>query len=825
MEAKERLVLIGNGMAGVNAVEHILKLAPNKFDISIFGEEPYPNYNRIMLSSVLEGNAEVEDIVIHNFDWYEKNGISLHTNHKVTAIDASLKRITTDRGLSVPYDKLIVATGSKPFIVPVPGADLKGVIAYRTIRDCELMKEAATKYKKAVVIGGGLLGLEAARGFLNLGMQVEVVHIHDILMEKQLDRTASAMLQAALEEQGMRFLLSKHTERILGDERVTGVQFKDGSRTEADLVVMAAGIRPSAALAKEAGIEVDKGIVVDDYLRTSVVDIYAVGECVQHRGVAYGLVAPLYEQGAVLAKRIAGVETAPYEGTVVYTKLKVSGVDVFSGGQYIESAGVKAIKVVDEWTGIYKKVLIKDNRVIGAVLFGDTSDGTRFMQMIRKQTDVSGLDQAAILSANRAARAKSRGKATAGEDAGGASSEAAEMTDDTIVCGCNGVSKGAICQAIREQGLKTVEEVKNCTLASRSCGGCKPLVTSLLEYTLGASFDKSAVKETMCGCTELSRDELIAAIGEKGLTHVREVMNVMGWKTADGCSKCRPALNYYLGMLHPQAYRDDAASRFVNERMHANIQKDGTYSVVPRIYGGVTSAAELKKIADVAVKYDVPTVKLTGGQRIDLLGVKKEDLTKMWKDLDMPSGYAYSKALRTVKTCVGQDYCRFGTADSMGMGIQMEKRLERLSGPAKIKMAVSGCPRNCAESGIKDLGIVAIDGGWELYAGGNGGVKVRAGELLATVKTEQEVMEYTEAYLQYYRETGVYGERTSHWVERLGIKRIREVVGDARKRKELCERIDVALSVTKDPWKQAVEDKKIQQDLYEVIEVKAGGNE
>jgi nitrite reductase (NADH) large subunit len=806
MAKKEKLVLIGNGMAGVNTIEHILKLAPNKFEITIFGAEPHPNYNRILLSSVLAGDAKMEDIIMNSYEWYESNGIELFTGHTVTKIDTEHRTVTSDQGLTVSYDRLIIATGSNPFMLPLPGADKEGVIAFRSIRDCEIMMEASKKYKKAVVIGGGLLGLEAARGFLNLGMKVDVVHICEHVMERQLDPTASKMLQEELEKQGMNFLMPRQSAEIVGGNRVEGLKFNDGTVAEADLVVMAVGIRPNVELAKSNGVEVNRGIVVNDYMQTNFSDIYAVGECAEHRGVVYGLVAPLYEQGAVLAKHIAGIETKPYEGSVVYTKLKVSGVDVFSGGEFMEGEGTKAIRIHDDFSGVYKKVLIKHNKIVGALLFGDTSDGTRLMKMIREGTDISGMEKTAIL-----------GDSSGGSGKGG-SAGAATASDDEIICGCNGVTKGTICSAIRDNGLKSVEEVKNCTSASRSCGGCKPLVSELLEHVLGDEFDKTAAKETMCGCTDLSRDEILAGVQEKGLTHVREVMNVLGWKSPEGCSKCRPALNYYLGMLNPERYVDDRTSRFVNERMHANIQKDGTYSVVPRIYGGVTSPLELKRIAEVAEKYNVPTVKITGGQRIDLLGVKKEDLVNMWQDLGMPSGYAYGKALRTVKTCVGADYCRFGTADSMGMGIQLEKRFERLNTPAKVKMAVSGCPRNCAESGIKDLGVVAIDGGWELYAGGNGGVKVRAGDLLATVKTEREVMEYTEAYLQYYRETGIYGERTSEWVKRLGIEHIREAVGNADKRKELCARIDTALSVTKDPWKEAVENKQLQKELYEVIE-------
>ncbi|MDF2671122.1 MAG: nitrite reductase, partial [Paenibacillus sp.] len=463
MADKQKLILIGNGMAGINTIEHLLKLAPDKYEITVFGKEPHPNYNRILLSYVLSGHSDVNDIVTHSYDWYETNKIQLYTSESVISIDTASGTVVSDKGRVIRYDKLIIATGSNPFMLPLPGADKEGVIAYRTIQDCQKMIEAAKTYKKAVVIGGGLLGLEAARGFLHLGMQVDVVHIVDTIMERQLDRTASKLLQDALEVQGMNFLLGKQSAEITGGKRVSGLKFKDGTVAEADLIVMAVGIRPNVELAKNAGVEVNPGIVVNDYLETSIPSIYAVGECAMHRGVAYGLVAPLFEQGAVLAKHLAGIHTAPYEGSVVNTKLKVSGVDVFSGGQFMETEGTKTIRVQDDFTGIYKKVVVADNKIVGAVLFGDISDSTRIMNMIRSGTDISLIEKTTIL------REGSDSKS-------GGSTGAAELSDDTIICGCNGVSKGAICSAIVDQGLRTVEEVKNCTTASRSCGGCKPLV-------------------------------------------------------------------------------------------------------------------------------------------------------------------------------------------------------------------------------------------------------------------------------------------------------------------------------------------------------------
>ncbi|CAF1757489.1 MULTISPECIES: NADPH-nitrite reductase [Bacillus] len=799
---KKQLVLVGNGMAGVRAIEEILSIAKDEFQITIFGAEPHPNYNRILLSKVLQGDTDIKDITLNDWDWYEENNIQLYTNETVIKVDTENKTVITDADRIQPYDELILATGSVPFILPIPGADKKGVTAFRDIKDTDTMLAASKQYKKAAVIGGGLLGLEAARGLLNLGMDVSVIHLAPFLMERQLDATAGRLLQNELEKQGMTFLLEKQTEEIVGDDRVEGLRFKDGTSIEADLVVMAVGIRPNTTLGAESGIPVNRGIIVNDYMQTEIPHIYAVGECAEHRGIAYGLVAPLYEQAKVLAKHMCGIETKPYEGSVLSTQLKVSGVEVFSAGDFNESEEKKAIKVFDEQDGIYKKIVLRGNQIVGAVLFGDSSEGNRLFSMIQKEADISETSKISILQ-------------PLSQEAG--TSITAAMSDDEIICGCNGVSKGAIIQAIQEKGCSSTDEIKACTGASRSCGGCKPLVEEILQHTLGSDFDASAQKEAICGCTTLSRDEVVEEIKAKGLSHTREVMNVLGWKTPEGCSKCRPALNYYLGMINPTKYEDDRTSRFVNERMHANIQKDGTYSVVPRMYGGVTNSTDLRKIADVVDKYEIPLVKMTGGQRIDLIGVKKEDLPKVWEDLDMPSGYAYGKTLRTVKTCVGEQFCRFGTQDSMALGIALEKKFEGLNTPHKVKMAVSACPRNCAESGIKDLGVVGIDGGWELYVGGNGGTHLRAGDLLMKVKTNEEVLEYAGTYLQYYRETANYLERTSAWLERVGLSHVQSVLNDPEKRQELNGRMNETLSVHKDPWKDFLEDKQTSKELFENV--------
>jgi nitrite reductase (NADH) large subunit len=794
----KKLVMIGNGMAGVRTIEEILKLNTEQFEITIFGEEPHPNYNRIKLSNILQGDTNFDDIIINPLEWYKENKIQLYSGEAIAAIDVEGKRVISDQNRVVDYDELIIATGSNSFILPIPGADKQGVTGFRDIKDCEMMIKSAGQYQKAVVIGGGLLGLEAARGLLNLGMKVDVVHLMPHLMERQLDPIASSLLKTELESQGMNFLMEKQTVEILGDERVTGLRFKDGSEVEADLVVMAIGIKSNTQVAKDSGIYVNRGIMVNDYMETSVPHVYAVGECAEHREIVYGLVAPLYEQGKILASRICGIETNAYEGSVTGTQLKVAGVDLFSAGEIFEDGTTKSIMIYNEYEGLYKRVLTRNNVIVGIVLYGDTKDSTRLYRMLTKKEDITGVS---IFHTE-----------CTGE---GDTDDIASMPNDELVCGCNGVTKGAIVEAIQTQGLTTLDQVSHCTNAGRSCGRCKPMVSQILAHTLGDQFDAAAAQKTsICGCTTLSREELVAEIKEKGLTSVKEVMNVLDWNNLEGCTKCRPAINYYLGMIHMDAYKDDRDSRLVNEKMHANIQKDGTYSVVPRMYGGVTTAADLKKIAEVAEKYSVPLVKLTGGQRIGLFGVKKEDLPAMWEELDMPSGYAYGKTLRTVKTCVGAQFCRYGTQDSMALGIELEKKFERLDTPHKVKMGVSACPRNCSEAGIKDIGFVGIDGGWEIYVAGNGGVDLRAGDLLCTVKTKAEVMEMTGAYLQYYRETANYLERTSKWVERMGLDHVKEVLADEVTRKALNERMDQTLNKYIEHWNEAIQNAEIKDKYY-----------
>ncbi|MBU4518451.1 MAG: nitrite reductase large subunit NirB, partial [Gammaproteobacteria bacterium] len=776
------------------------------YDITVFGAEPHPNYNRILLSPVLAGEQTLEEIVLNDWSWYTDHGITLHAGYKVTEVDR-IKRIVHAVGpngeqVSAEYDRLIMATGSNPFILPIPGKDLEGVLAYRDIADTQAMIDAATTYQHAVVIGGGLLGLEAANGLMKRGMSVSVVHVAPWLMERQLDDVAGKMLQASLEERGMKFLIGAQTQELVGDEddgkggRVKAIRFKDGTEVPADLVVMAVGIRPNTALAESMRLHVNKGIVVSDTMQT-ITDarIYAVGECAAHRGIAYGLVAPLFEQGKVLATHLAEFGIGRYTGSLTSTKLKVTGIDLFSAGNFTGGDDTEEIVMSDPSGGVYKKLVIQGDKLIGACLYGDTVDGSWYFKLLRDGRSVADIRDKLMF-----------GESNIGDVGHQGQNKAAAMKDSDEVCGCNGVTKGTICKAIRDKGLFTLDEVKKHTKASASCGSCTGLVEQILMFTAGGDYSATPKLKAMCGCTEHGHEAVREAIrtpladGSKLLT-TAAVFSHLGWKTPNGCASCRPAINYYLISTWPKEAKDDPQSRYINERSHANIQKDGTYSVIPRMWGGETTADELRRIADAVDKYKIPTVKVTGGQRIDLLGVKKEDLVNVWKDIGMPSGHAYAKALRTVKTCVGSEWCRMGTQDSTQMGKDLEKAMWRMYAPHKVKFAVSGCPRNCAEAGIKDVGIIGVDSGWEMYVAGNGGIKTEVAHFFVKLKTAEEVMEYTGAFMELYRTEGWYLERTVHYINRVGLDYVKKrILDDAAGRKALWERLQFALDGEPDPW-------------------------
>ncbi len=655
---KEKLVVIGNGMAPGRVLERLFEQAPDAYELTIFNAEPRVNYDRIMLSPVLSGEKSFDEIVIHGDGWYIEHGVTLYKGTTITAIDPIAQTVTSARGLTVPYDKLLIATGSMPIIIPVPGHQLAGVLSYRDLDDVRAMMLAAQAGGRAVVIGGGLLGLEAAAGLREQGMDVTVLHLMPTLMERQLDPTAGHLLKNAVEARGIEVLTEASTKAILGEKKVEAVLLEDGTRLPADLVVMAVGIRPNAGWAKEAGLEIGRGIVIDVGLQTSDPNVFSVGECAEFDGQTFGLVAPLYQMASVLAARLAGDATAEFQPSATATKLKVTGIELFSAGDFADSADREEIVLRDAGRGIYKRLVLQDDKVIGIVMYGDTSDGAWFFDLLKNATDISEFRETLIF-----------GPAFAGGAPMDPTAAVAALPDEAEICGCNGICKGRITGAISELGLTSLDDVRAHTKASASCGTCTGLVEQLLRLSLGDAYDPAAVKP-MCACTDLGHADVRRLIVAQEIKSIPDLMQILEWKSSGGCAKCRPALNYYLLATWPGDYVDDNQSRYINERVHANIQKDGTYSVVPRMWGGMTSADELRAIADFVDKFEIPAVKCTGGQRIDMLGVKKEDLPAVWSDLNaagLVSGHAYGKALRTVKTCVGTDWCRFGTQDSTGV--------------------------------------------------------------------------------------------------------------------------------------------------------------
>jgi nitrite reductase (NADH) large subunit len=801
---KQKLVVIGNGMAPGRALEKLFEQSPDAYDVTIFNAEPRVNYDRIMLSPVLSGEKTFEQIVIHGDGWYVKHGVTLYKGATVTGIDRTAKTVTTARGVTATYDKLLIATGSLPIIIPVPGHKLAGVLSYRDLDDVQAMLVAAKSRGSAVVVGGGLLGLEAAVGLKDQGMDVTVLHLAPHLMERQLDGPAGHLLQKAIEARGIKVITRANTKAILGEKKVEAVLLEDGTRLPADLVIMAVGIKPNAQLAKDAGITVNRGIVVDPSMRSSDPDIFAVGECAEAHGQVFGLVAPLYEMASVIAAQLAGDRSAAFNPSAVATKLKVTGINLFSAGDFADGKDREEIVLRDAARGVYKRLVLKDEKLIGAVMYGDTADGAWFFDFVKTGKPITELRETLIF-----------GPAYAGGAPLDPTAAVAALPDEAEICGCNGVCKGKITGAITALKLTTLDDVRAHTKASASCGSCTGLVEQLIKATLGDAYNPTAV-QPMCKCTNLGHDDVRRLIVARKLKSIPEVMQALEWKTSCGCAKCRPALNYYLLATWPGEYVDDSQSRFINERVHANIQKDGTYSVVPRMWGGMTSAKELRAIADIVEKFAIPAVKCTGGQRIDMLGVKKEDLPAVWADLNaagMVSGAAYAKGLRTVKTCVGSDWCRFGTQDSTGLGIKLEKFLWGSWTPAKLKLAVSGCPRNCAEVTCKDIGVICVESGYDIHFAGAAGLDIHGTQLLGHVDTQDEAIEVVAALTQLYREQGRYLERIYKWAKRVGVDSIKShVMADKDKRKALYERFVLSQKFAQiDPWAERVAGKEAHE--------------
>jgi len=793
MSRKERLVVVGNGMAGARFVEELIaRGGRERYEIAVFGDEPYGNYNRILLSGVLAGSHKPHDVFLNPIPWYQQNGVTLHTASRVTAIDRH-RKVVHAGDLAAPYDRLVLATGSSAFIPPIEGLRrdgqlLEGAFVFRTLDDCASIRKAAASAHRAVVIGGGLLGLEAAKGLLGFGLSVHVVHLAQHLMEVQLDAPAGKILARAIAAMGVQIHLATQTVNVRGDERVEELRFADGTTQPCELLVIATGIRPNVELARGAGLELGRGITVDDGLQTSDPHVFAIGECAEHRGQLYGLVAPLWDQARVLAERFVERD-AEYVGSKTSTKLKVAGVDLAVMGERDgDEPDDEVVTYSEPARGVYKKMIVRDGKLVGAILLGDASSAPALL---------SAFDRAEPMP-------EARGELLS-PSSGAAAPKLADLPDDAQICNCNGVTKGAIVAAVRS-GKRSLKTLCDATRAGTGCGSCKGQVECLLQHEAGDSVTEDPSVHWYVPGVPLPKPELVEQIRARGLKSVSSVFRALADGKEDPASK--PGLASLLKTLWGKDYDDERDARFVNDRVHANIQNDGTFSVIPRIYGGVTSANELRRIADVADKYGVRMVKITGGQRIDLLGVTKEQLPHIWRDLGMPSGHAYSKAFRTCKTCVGSEFCRYGVGDSTTLGIEIEKRFQGLETPGKVKFATAGCPRNCSEAYVKDVGVVAIEGGrWEIYVGGGAGSRVRKADLLCVVDSHDEVLKISGRFLQYYREHAKYLERTYDFVERLGIATLQKILIEDSE--GIAARLDEAMQASVDayvdPWREAEE--------------------
>jgi nitrite reductase (NADH) large subunit len=829
MKSQERLVVVGNGMVGAKVVEEIQARDRHRFRITMFGDEPYGCYNRILLSNVLNGSQAAREIFTNPLEWYDRHGIALHAGVRVERIDRERRVVVGDNGVEEPYDRLILATGSRPFVpsmenlyaaeavggedCPQPSAvsrqpsalssqpgercprsarrsplstTLKaGVFLFRTIDDCESIANYATECSRAVVIGGGLLGLEAARGLLAHGVAVTIVEVAPHLMVQQLDSEGGAILRETMEKMGIEVCLERQTKAILGNGHVTGLEFADGSTLEAGMVVVSCGIRANSELARDCGLRTERGIVVDDQMRTADPRVFAVGECAQHRGMVYGLVAPLYEQAQVLADVLTGVSPdSLYLGSRLATKLKVMGVELLSMGRVGDfEPGDEVLSYAERSAGVYKKLIVRDGQLVAGCLLGDTGNAGPLMDLFTRGADLPERRSELLFPSQ-----------------GGGEADVKNIPNEALICSCHQVPKKTILKAIGD-GRCSVSTVAACTKAGTGCGGCKPIVQELLDAYAGNATPDPRDSWYVPG-VPFAKPELVRQIRLRGLKSVSAVFRELAGGEEDAASKM--GLASLLKSLWNDEYEDERDARFINDRVHANIQNDGTFSVVPRIYGGITTPDELRRIADAAEKYQVRMVKITGGQRIDLLGVKKQDLPAIWRDLGMPSGHAYTKAFRTCKTCVGSEFCRFGVGDSTTLGVALEKRFQGIEFPHKVKLAASGCPRNCAESTVKDIGFVAVDDGWEIYVGGAAGSRVRAGDLLCKLATQEEVMRITGRFMQYYREHGKYLERSPAFVERIGIERLRQILVEDSE--GIADRLDAeiqaAVDAYVDPWEE-----------------------
>jgi nitrite reductase (NADH) large subunit len=761
------IVVIGNGMVGQRFCEKLVEFDVHRqFRMVTFCEEPRAAYDRVGLTSFF-AHRDAEKLLLQRLDWYRTNGIELYLGDRASSVDRRRKQISSQKGVTIDYEVAVFATGSYPFVPPVPGMNKAGVFVYRTLADLENIILYARRARRCAVIGGGLLGLEAAKAALDLGLETHVVEFSGRLMPRQIDDAGSRILVKRVESMGVRIHLNKSTKAVHGTNGVERLEFTDGESLDVDMIIVSAGIRPRDDLAKECGLTVGErgGIQVDDRLLTSDPAIHAIGECALHRNMVYGLVAPGYEMAEVVAANLTGGDRL-FLGADLSTKLKLLGCDVASFGEHDAPADrATAIVFEDPIDCIYQKLLVSHDgtRLLGGVLVGDASAYGSLRAQMQSQDPLT-CSPGALLIGQRGC--------------GGAGSVIDRLPGDAQVCSCHNVSKEMICSAIRQRQLDSVAAVKQCTRAGTGCGGCLPLVNDLFQAELKQA-GKTLVSR-LCEHFPLTRTELFAVIKIRGLKTFAHVLAHCG--TGAGCEICKPAVASILASLWNENVLDDAhvALQDTNDRFLANIQRGGLYSVVPRVPGGEITPQKLAVIAQVAEDFGLYT-KITGGQRIDMFGARVQDLPDIWQrlvDAGFESGHAYGKALRTVKSCVGTTWCRYGVRDSVGFAIVVENRYKGIRAPHKIKMAVSGCVRECAEAQGKDVGLVATENGYNLYVCGNGGARPRHADLLATDLDEQTAIRYIDRFLMYYISTADRLTRTSVWCEKLegGIDHIRDVV-------------------------------------------------
>lgn len=784
-------------MVGYKFCERLTqKDTENKFQIVTFCEEPRPAYDRVHLSEYFAGKS-AEDLSMAKFGWYEENGIEIHIGEKVTQIDKVAKRVISSSGKVIEYDKLVMATGSAPFVPPVPGIDKEGVFVYRTIEDLDAMKEYAKTARTCAVIGGGLLGLEAAKAAQDLGLTTHVVEFAPRLMPRQVDTAGAELLKSVIEERGIKVHLCKSTSNIAGDGRVSAMEFADDSVLKCDMIIISAGIRPRDELAKEAGITVGPrgGIQVDSYLLTSDPNIFAIGECALYDGMIYGLVAPGYQMADAVSELLVGKE-ATFTGADMSTKLKLIGTDVGSFGaiEIPEGSDAREIVINDTHNRIYKKLVVSSDgkKLLGGILVGDASAYGTLHQMYLNEMEIKTDPIQLIMPASD------------GEPAGVG---VGDLPDSAQICSCEAVTKGTLCSAI-ENGCSSVAELKSCTKAGTGCGGCVPMMTDLFKQKMRESGVE--VSDRLCEHFDLSRKQMYQVVRATGIRTFDELLEKHG--TGLGCETCKPAAANILASTWNLPILEHSSLQDSNDAFLANIQQDGTYSIIPRIPGGEITPDKLIVIGQVAKKYNL-YMKLTGGQRIDLLGARGSQLPPIWKELidaGFESGHAYGKALRTVKSCVGSAWCRFGVQDSTTLAIDIEKRYRGIRSPHKLKGGVSGCTRECAEARSKDFGIIATEKGWNLYVCGNGGITPRHGDLFATDLDRETLIKYIDRFLMYYIKTADKLERTSTWMTKLegGLDHLQDVViNDSL---GICEDLEAQMAHLVDTyeceWKNAIED-------------------